>query len=345
MADSITTLQDVAAKAGVSISTASRALNGLKVSKVNGENVRKAAELLGYVANEGARSLRGVRTMTMGVVFNELNDPLGFELLEALTTAVEEHGYSLFISVARGQEERYDLLTHRFLERRVDALFCASAAGEGAALERFANAGIPAVALFSHSGGYERLPLISPGIEQAAVEMIERLKALGHVSLGIVRPALRSAPVEEVIRVARAGGLTVRSYTPPERSLDAITCLNNLLSEADGPTVIVGRQGDVVRLLEAADELHVHVPHDLSLVAIRDRSQQMVPTRVPLSMIHLNPGKVGKIAADLVVDSLTGRALTDSVVEMGAWIERGSTGPARTPQAPVIRTLARSRAS
>ena len=219
------------------------------------------------------------------------------------------------------------------------------ASGGGAALERFARAGIPAVALFSQSGGYERLPLIKPGIEQAAVEMVERLKALGHVRLGVVRPAQRSAPVEEVIRVARVGGLTVRTYTPPERTLDAITCLTNLLSEADGPTVIAGRQGDVTRLLEAADELHVHVPHDLSLVAIRDRSQQMAPTRVPLSMIHLNPGKVGKIAADLVVDSLTGGPLTDAVVEMGAWIERGSTGPARSHQAEPIRTLARNTAS
>ena len=52
------TLHEVAARAGVSIATVSRALNGLAVSKANRTRVEAAARELGYVPNEAARTLR-----------------------------------------------------------------------------------------------------------------------------------------------------------------------------------------------------------------------------------------------------------------------------------------------
>jgi LacI family transcriptional regulator len=117
------TLHDVAARAGVSVATASRALARTDVGDRNKNHSRvlKAAAELGYVANEAARSLRNVKTMTVGVVFNQLHDPLSTELLDALASTLEEHGYSLFVATAQGVEERFDNLVLRFLERRVDA--------------------------------------------------------------------------------------------------------------------------------------------------------------------------------------------------------------------------------
>lgn len=327
--DSITTLADVAAMAGVSISTASRALNGLKVTQDNATRVQKAAEELGYVPNEGARNLRSVRTMTMGVIFWELNNPLAMELLDGLTAGVEQRGYNVFISTARGQEARYDVLVHRFLERRVDALFCVNSAGDGAALARYAAAGIPVAALFHAAGGYEQLPLFGPSIEEAAQQAIDRLIALGHHRIGIVRPQLGWGPIETFQRLARERGMTVRSYEMTEASLDGVRCLNTLLGDQASPTAIVGQQASIASLLEAAEDLHVIVPRDMSLIAIRDRTYHMAPTRLPLSTIHLNPDRVGKVAADLMCDWLGGLTPEPNVlVEMGSWIERATTGPA-----------------
>lgn len=329
MAEIITTLNDVAGRAGVSVSTASRALNGLKVSKGAREKVRKAARELGYVANEGARSLRSERTMTMGVVFMQLGNLLALETLEALTSGVEERGYNLFISTASGQEDRYDLIVHRFLERRVDALLCVNPAGEGAGLERFEAAGIPVMALFHAHGGYRRLPLIGPTTKSADGLAVQRLLAHGHKRLGVIRQASRWGPVETLIPIARAAGMTVRTYEPPEGVLDGVRALQAMVGDADGPTVIAGPQSRIVDLLEAADEMHVLVPRELSLVAIRDRNQNLPPPRLALSTIHLNPERLGKAAAEIACDWLAGQALRNDVeVEVGSWIERASTGPA-----------------
>ena len=82
------TLYEVAARAGVSIATVSRALNGLPVSAVNGARVREAVEALGYVANEAARALRSDRTQTMGLIFFDLRNTLGIELVDAIGESI-----------------------------------------------------------------------------------------------------------------------------------------------------------------------------------------------------------------------------------------------------------------
>ncbi|HYM34797.1 MAG TPA: LacI family DNA-binding transcriptional regulator, partial [Steroidobacteraceae bacterium] len=141
MKDGHVTLEDVAKRARVSVSTASRALAGFKVNKKNAQKVQRAAADLGYVMNEAARSLRNVRTQTVGLVFHELTGAFGIELLSSISSRLDAHGYCVFVATAQGENERYDKLVHRFLERRVDALLCVHGAGTGAALNRFVSAG------------------------------------------------------------------------------------------------------------------------------------------------------------------------------------------------------------
>lgn len=324
------TLHDVAARAGVSVATASRALTGTKVNKKNQAKVHKAATDLGYVANEAARSLRSVRTMTVGVVFSQLNSALSTELLDALSSGLDEQGYSLFVATSQGVEERFDVLVHRFLERRVDALFCVNPAGEGGALKRYANAGIPVISLFSKTGGYDGLPLIASSVAEAVNASVDRLKSLGHQTVGILRPGRRSRPIESYRDYARNGGMKVRTYDIPEGPLDAVGILSSLSTDAASPTVMVARQTDAVRLFEAADEMSIIVPRMLSIIAIRDRTQQMPSTRLPISMIHLNPGNVGVEAAKALVKHLQGEKLFkgEMMVSAGSWIEGATIAPA-----------------
>jgi LacI family transcriptional regulator len=328
--DAHVTLHDVAARAGVSVATASRALTGTKVNKKNQAKVAKAAAELGYVPNEAARSLRNVKTNTVGVVFSQLNSPLSTEVLDALASGLDERGYSLFVATAQGVEERFDTLVHRFLERRVDALMCINPSGEGAALARYLAAHIPVVALFSKSGGYSQLPLIASSVKEAALECVARLQALGHQTVGILRPGRRSRPIEAFREHARKAGMTVRTYDTAEGVNDAVGLLNTMMNDTQRPTVVVARQIDAVRIFEAADEIGIIVPRSLSIVAIRDRTQQMPATRLPMSMIHLNPGKVGVEAAEIISRVLSGESnfKSDISIETGAWVERGTTGPA-----------------
>lgn len=160
----------------MSQATASRALRGLKVHKKHQGKAQAAATELGYVLNESARALRSVHTMTVGMVYHDLTSMLGMELLRAMTTGLDEIGYSLFVSTAQGKSDQFDKLVHRFLQRRVDALICVHGDGDGAPLQGYASADIPVMALITKQGGYAGLPMIAPTIDGAAKACATRLK-------------------------------------------------------------------------------------------------------------------------------------------------------------------------
>jgi len=324
------TLSDVAARAGMSAATASRALRGLKVHKKYQGKAEAAAAELGYVLNESARSLRSVRTMTVGMVYHDLTSMLGMELLRAMAAGLDEIGYSLFVSTAQGKSDHFDQLVHRFLQRRVDALVCVHSNGDGAALGGYAAAGIPVMALITKAGGYDGLPMVSPTVAGASGECITRLRALGHRAVTVLAPDRLALPIDSFIAAAKTKRMKLVRHEINEAAFDARTVLRTLRAQQPLPTVVVALHAEATKLLEAAAALKMRVPADLSIVAIRDRTAIPPPSSPPFSTIHLDPKPMGQLAADVLKAWLVeGVALTqDRHVEIGSWIERDTTGPA-----------------
>ncbi len=324
------TLSDVAARAGMSAATASRALRGLKVHKKYQGKAEAAAAELGYVLNEAARSLRSVRTMTVGMVYHELTSMLGMELLRAMAAGLDEIGYSLFVSTAQGKDDHFDQLVHRFLQRRVDALVCVHSNGDGAALGGYASAGVPVMALISKAGGYRDLPMVTPTVDGASADCIDSLKKHGHRLVTVLSPDRPIPPVDSFVTAAKAKRLKVVRAEVHETGFDAKAALRALMRMAPRPTAIIALQAEATKLVEAATALKINIPADLSIVAIRDRSANPPALPVAFSTIHLDPRVMGQLAADVLKAwLLNGVALTkDRQVEIGTWIERDTTGPA-----------------
>lgn len=324
------TLQDVAERAGVSVATASRALTGIKVNNKNKEKVLNAAKELGYFPNQAARSLRNAQTKTIGVVFHKLSGGLGIELIASLTAGFDAHGYSVFISTAQGQNELYDKLVDRFLERRVDALLCVHGAGKGEALKRFQASGIPVAALISQSAGYSELPLIEPSITQATKDCLARLKELGHKRILLFLPQRQGPAFPEFAKAATKSGFTIECRDIGNGFFNAEQELETLQQKPNKPTVLVGPQTEISNLFVAADNMSLDIPKSLSLIAIRDRELQTQAIRLPLSIIHLEPAKLGRKASELIVNQLAGGPRVDKKlgVEIGKWLEGSTTAPA-----------------
>ena len=92
------TLKDVAAKAGVSPSTASGALRGLDfVRPTTADRVLKAAQDLNYTANVSARALRSGRTGILSLVIPTVDIPFYSQLTNAMERCVERHNYQLLV--------------------------------------------------------------------------------------------------------------------------------------------------------------------------------------------------------------------------------------------------------
>ncbi len=320
------TLHDVAARARVSIATVSRALNGLPVAEPNLSNVIRAAKELGYVANEAARSLRSERTLTIGLIFPRLRAHAGLELLDAMAGAVEDRGYSLLVSTARGDDARYDLLMRRFLERRVDALICVHPTGGGEMLEAYRAAEIPVLALFSRPGAFKRLPLVTPSLSGAATDLARRLVALGHSRVALVSRPERLGPMSAVCSALKKLGVTLDRHTSGPDPREARAILRTLVARREPPTAVVAYYRQAVQIMGACRELRVEVPEELSLVSISDHTAESFPARMPFSALVMEPDPLGVAAGAAVLAWLEGTPPPpETRVEAGTWIERATT--------------------
>jgi len=118
------TLADVAAIAGVSVKTASRALNELdNVSSITLEKVKKAADLVGYRSNRIARELRvGALSNLVGMVISDLSNPFYAGMASGVEEELTKSGLDLIIATARDDGDREKDLIESLLERRVRGL-------------------------------------------------------------------------------------------------------------------------------------------------------------------------------------------------------------------------------
>lgn len=108
------TLKDVAREAGVSLATASYALNGKKeVGEGTRVHVVEVARKLGYKANLAARAMKTGRTSTIGLVIPNITNPLFAKLAQSVTSAAEDHGQAVLLVDTEGSKEaEADGLSH-----------------------------------------------------------------------------------------------------------------------------------------------------------------------------------------------------------------------------------------
>jgi LacI family transcriptional regulator len=119
------TMRDVAARAGVSLKTVSRVLNGEPgVAEATAEKVHRAAQELSFQLNFGARSLRRSdgRTATLGVILEDVENPYSSAIHRAVEDVARERGLSVLAGSLDEDPRRERDLVAAFSSRRVDGL-------------------------------------------------------------------------------------------------------------------------------------------------------------------------------------------------------------------------------
>lgn len=120
-------LADVARAAGISESTASRALkDDPRIGEATRAAVRAAAASLGYVPNAAARSLRAKRTQILGLLLDDLADPTHGEVAAGFEAAAAEEGFVVFIMTGFHEADRERRALRTFIEHRADGICLAS---------------------------------------------------------------------------------------------------------------------------------------------------------------------------------------------------------------------------
>jgi DNA-binding LacI/PurR family transcriptional regulator len=117
-------LKDIAARAGVSVMTVSKALREAKdISAGTRARIQAVAREMGYVPDVAARALRSGGTKLFGVVISSLTNPIYARILVALEEQAHQLGYEVIFAHSLNQPEREETCLSRLLSRRVDGLF------------------------------------------------------------------------------------------------------------------------------------------------------------------------------------------------------------------------------
>src|SRR3712207_4601370 len=190
------TMQQVAAEAGVSISTVSKVINGrYGVSAETVDHVTRVIDRLRHEASPLARSPRNHRTNVIGVLVMDF-EPFSTEVLKGVADAIHGSGYELIAYSAGGHVEARTGWERRSLSRLMGSLV------DGAVLVTptvtDVQADGPVVAVDPHTGP-SGLPFVASDNLQGARLGVGHLLGLGHTRIGMItgRSDLLSAQQRE----------------------------------------------------------------------------------------------------------------------------------------------------
>jgi LacI family transcriptional regulator len=142
------TMRDVAAVAGVSLSTVSRVVNGSPPVRPDlAEKVERAVEMLGYRHNLAARNLRRADRLSasIGLVFEDVSNPFFSAIHRGVEDVARARSVMTFAGSSDEQPDRERELAEALIARRVDGLVVVPAAGNHSYLAREIAAGLALV--------------------------------------------------------------------------------------------------------------------------------------------------------------------------------------------------------
>ncbi|WP_214466195.1 LacI family DNA-binding transcriptional regulator [Microbacterium flavescens] len=327
-------IADVARAAGVSKSTASRALTGAGyVSDETRARVQEVAATLGYVPTTSAVSLVTGRTQTIGVVMPTLDRWFFAHVLEGIQDALLERRYDLALYGARPESAaRREMFEHFLARKRFDGLIAVGIEPSAHELERLVAFGKPVVSV----GGYD-VGTNAVSIDDRAAGRIatEHLIGLGHRSITFVGgdPDGRRTSFGDRQRLdgyfgaMRAAGLEASArHSPSEATMPGgYGAAAQLLGDRrDRPTGLVGVCDEVaVGAIIAARRLGIRVPDTLSVVGIDDHSYADM---FSLTTIQQKPHQQGRAAVQLLMWQLDDpEAPMHRIYESSPLIVRSST--------------------
>jgi LacI family transcriptional regulator len=310
MAQKNPTLVLVAERAGVSIASVSRVLNGLPASERVTERVRAAAAELGYVPDATARSLKVGRTEQIALAVADVGNPVYVGMMREITRVVTKAGYRLVLSsTGSDPRDQIDLLiglNRGFADGLIlSPLRVPPELGEQLNASRF-----PIVIIGSLPPGVELDNVRADSVAGMALA-VDHLATLGRERIAFV-----NGPVDTVPGTARLNGY-VRAMTARglHQNADAqvnakdftykagLRAATRLLEQSTPDAIVCANDLLAVAAVNVATKRGLRVPEDVAVVGMDDTDIAEL-TNPTLTSVDLGATKRAKAAAKLLLRRL-----------------------------------------
>ena len=305
------TIDDVAARSGVSIATVSRVLSGsVPARPETRDRVLAAARELAYRPSGVARALKRQETLTLGLVVTDITNPFYPQLVRAVEAAAHGRGYGIVL--ANGGDDAARELEHLdlLIDRRVDGIVIVSSRMTRRHAQRLRDTPIPVVLVNATVAG-STLPTVTTAHRRGARMATDHLIGLGHrriAHIGAppdqaasaqrrlgVRDALRAAGLKEPAVVIGDGGVTGGAQAA------------ETLVGTDVTGIVAYNDLTAIGALRTLRRAGVDVPAEMSVIGFDD-IDLAAWTDPPLTTVRQPIDALAGWAVNHLADRLTGHA-------------------------------------
>jgi len=313
----MTTLVDVARRAGVSKSTVSNVIRGdVRVAKETRDKVERAIADTNYHPNAIARSLKAQSSTALGIVVPDLTNPFFAELAAGVERSGHDLGYAALITHTECSAATEEEAGRTFIERRVDGVIIGGMSIGSPLPALLLDNDIPVVAASFGESDDARLGVVDQDDPGAMEAVVDHLYRLGHRRLAFISPRL-SEQSGERRRLGFEAALARRGLSASrlDEGATAVAAHNDMMA---------------IETIDGLERQGRRVPEDVSVVGFDD-----IPLaahwRINLTTVRSDAAEMGRRAVELVVGAAAdGRHVAHREVQKNSLVLRATT--ARAPR-------------
>lgn len=301
------TLGEVAKRAEVSTTTASRVINGgARVDPQTLERVQRVIEELGYTPNQAARVLKGDRTRTIGLLIPSIADPFFSSLAEAAQVVVRANDSLLMVATSQNEPQIEVESLKVLIQHRVDGVILAPANSKSQILANMLNRlSIPLVALDRPVDNSQVSSVVTDNFSasrDAVTHLIEhgykRIVCLtGESTIYTIQERMRG--YQEALKAASLPILldtSIRDYRSAEHAIEG------LLKSGKAPDALFTlKNSTTVFAFEALQKFGIDIPRQVALLGFDD-FELAATLRPSISVVRQPVEEIGRAAAELLFE-------------------------------------------
>jgi LacI family transcriptional regulator len=310
----VANIQDVAKHAGVSATTAKRAINHPdQLAPKTLAKVQRAIAELQYEPDQRAAALRSGHNKTIGLIVGSIVEPFFASLTRTISHEVHERGYGLLVADSEYRSDLEYIHLKHFYGHRVAGLLLRSGYGEPNLeyLQRMQRGGTAVVEIdyYYPNSPFARVMLDGAG---AVATGIDYLISLGHrriAPIGDYHPLLNPDERSQAfLRLMQARGLPV-----PDRYRVAISSVTEeaydatktIMCQAEPPTALFALTGSIaIGAYQALQELGITIPGEVSLLTF-DNYPWTTLVRPQIDVLEQPTAALAKTAVNVLFDTMT----------------------------------------
>lgn len=329
------TLRDVAKQAGVSVSTVSRVSSKHPdVSEETKKKVLEAMRSLGYRPSILAQGLVSGRSKSLGLLVSNITNPFYPQLVGGVEEEASKAGYVVFLCNTCEDPERSRNYIDRLLRQGVDGIIHASVNADTDALQALVDHYVPLVLINRRARELHGVDMVVFDSFGSAQKAAKHLIELGHRRIALITGPLFISTEQDRVMGFKAEMASNQVPIQEEWIFHTETSRANgyriareLLGRSPRPTAFIANDIVSYGILDAAQELSLEIPKDLSVIGFGLIESSNLGSK-QITSISSQIAAMGRLGCQRLIDAIENKEHQPAQIILEVeFVDRGTTAP------------------